>query len=202
MTRLAPGVTVVTPTIPERRRYLDRAVRSVRGQSWSSRSLYQIVVEDDRRRGAALTRTLGAQQVNTEWTAFLDDDDQLMPNHIEALLTAADGHGADYVYADFIVPQNRAFHLPSYCYGPWDPEQPLQTTVTVLVKTELGRAAGWFLRPNEDELVGDDRAGEDYGFTLRCNAMGSIYHLRQPTWLWNHHGANTSGLPERRRRTA
>lgn len=198
ITRLAPGVTVVTPTIRERKARLERAVKSVNQQSWASRNLFQIVVEDDRARGAAATRTLGAQQVNTEWTAFLDDDDVFLRDHIETLLTAADGNGADYVYADFIVPQNRAFHLPSFAYGAWDPANPRQTTVTTLVKTELGREVGWFIRPDEEELVGGDRAGEDYGFTLRCNKLGKIHHVQRPTWLWNHHGGNTSGLPERR----
>jgi glycosyltransferase involved in cell wall biosynthesis len=97
-----PSVTVVTPFHEQRRAngMLERAARSVRAQTVP---VHHILAEDIHRMGAAITRAHGLALVETEWTAFLDSDDELDPDHIEQLLACAKETGADYVYPWFRV---------------------------------------------------------------------------------------------------
>ena len=189
------GITVVIPTIPPRQPLLARAVASVNRQTL--RPYDVIVCGDANRSGAAITRQAGLNLVETEWVAFLDDDDEFMPGHLEALAAAARSAGADYVYSWYEVvggtdPRTEEFGLP------WNPSQPRQTTITTLVRTGLAREVGGFLADEDEDLRSPDRhyAGEDWRFTQRMNQQGKIYHLPVKTWLWHHHSSNTSGLPK------
>lgn len=189
-----PDITVVIPTIPPRAAYLQRAKRSVLDQTLPPTRL--IVQLDNDRAGAAITRQAGLEQVDTEWVAFLDDDDEFLPIHLEQLYTAALCTAADYVYSWYEViggqdPRAESFGVP------FDPCNPIQTTITTLVRTDLAQSTG-FLNPSDTDLTSPDRlyAGEDWLFTSRCVTAGAdIVHHPAKTWLWYHHGANTSGLP-------
>lgn len=191
-------VTVVIPSIPTRagNGLLDRALASVKAQT--SRPAEVIVEFDDDRLGAAVTRDRGLRRVKTPYVAFLDDDDEFKDHHVASLLLYAQAHDADYVYPWYDVvggtdPMSQFEGLP------WDDAQPHQTTITTLVRTELAQAVGFGGEPEPDPngggvLVG----GEDYRFTLDCMEKGAkIVHLSRRTWRWHHHGANTSGLPDR-----
>lgn len=156
-----------------------------------------VVEQDAGREGAAVTRQRALEQVTTEWVAFLDDDDEFKPGHLSCLAAAAQETGADYVYSWYdciggIDPRPDVFGQP------FDPCNPVQTTITTLVRTELAQEAG-FLTPG-DNLKSPDRlyAGEDWAFTQRCNELGGyIYHTPFKTWKWWHWGGNTSGMPDR-----
>ena len=75
--------------------------------------------------------------------------------------------------------------------NPFDPEDPVETTITTLVKTELAQSVGF--QPLDR---GEINSGEDRYFTLGClEAGGKITHLVDRTWYWFHHSGNTSGLP-------
>lgn len=191
------AVTVVTPTIPIREVMLKRAVASVDAQQGTHRT--ELVVEyDHEHTGAAATRQRGLEKVTTEWVAFLDDDDEFKPGHLEALLYAADAHQADYVYSWYEIVGGRD-PMPQFFGLPWDNSQPHQTTITTLVRTELAQQVGFQHAPMEDPNGGGITVGgEDYRFTLGCLEAGAvIYHLPVRTWKWYHHGKNTSGLPSR-----
>lgn len=214
---LRPGITVVIPSIPPRARLLQRAVASVTHQTMPAVAI-SIAVDCDRL-GAAHTRQRALDAVSTRWVAFLDDDDEMLPNHLEALFAAATEFDASYVWSRFkvafpragiIFPDQNAYVLrdgpaPLGCgtFEQWNPEQPAQTTVTTLVSTELAREVGGFVPTGEAEGMptGDgQRAGEDWDFTLRCvTAAGpeALRHVPEVTWLWHHHASNTSGLPDR-----
>lgn len=197
MTR--PSITVVTPTIGPRSLFLERAKYSVETQTYSG-LIFHLVVEDENRDGAPVTRQRGLDAVNTEWVAFLDDDDEFLPEHLERLMTAAQEHDADYVYSWYNV-IGGTDPRPEEFGRPWDPENPRQTTITTLVHTTTAQAAGFLVGPEEDDdLLSPDRhyAGEDWRFTKRIADSGAtIFHLPEKTWLWHHHGGNTSGLPNR-----
>lgn len=188
-------ITVVVPTIPPRANLLARALASVEIQTLQPKAV--IVETDTDRLGAALTRQRGLEKVETEWVAFLDDDDEFMAHHLRSLSLWAVFQRADYVFSWYHVcggtdPRPEEFGLP------WDRECPRQTTVTTLVRTEIALAVGGFSSDGEDNLHSPDRhyAGEDWLFTERVNASGAtISHLPRKTWYWHHHGANTSGLP-------
>jgi len=186
-----PGVSVVTPFHAQRRTngMLERAAASVHAQTIP---VHHILAEDIHHLGAAITRTHGLALVDTEWTAFLDSDDELDPDHIEHLLTCAEHTQADYVYPWFRV-VGGTDPFPMFYGKPFDPQQPNSTTITILVRTELAKEIGFTRDP--DVQV----SGEDFQFTLGCVAAGAkIVHLPRRSWTWHHHGGgNTSGLPTR-----
>lgn len=192
-----PRITVVTPSIPPRAEQLQRALRSVALQTLPAAAV-SIAVDLDRE-GAAVTRQRALDAVRTPWLAFLDDDDELMPHHLETLWRHAEEAGADYVFSWFkVVVGGRVLEHdpvfpPTHFTAPWDRANPRQTTITVLVRTDLAKEAG-FVRPNDGATVDGLPWGEDWTFTLRCNELGTISHVVQHTWLW-HHGGNTSGRP-------
>lgn len=188
-------ITVCTPTIPSRGSLLNRAMRSIKAQTHAPTDV--IVSTDHLRNGAAITRQKALDQVKTEWVAFLDDDDEFLPQHLNVLYTYAMVTTADYVYSWYKVrggqdPRPRVFKKP------FDPCTPCQTTITTLVRTELAQATG-FLPDSDEDLHSPDRhyAGEDWRFTSRCIEAGAdIIHAPHRTWLWHHHANNTSGLPK------
>lgn len=151
--------------------------------------------------GAWVTRDRALRAAQTEWVAFLDDDDHFLTNHLEVLVHAAGETGADYLYSWFTVQDSQGNLTDSdplgYFGKVFDPDNPTQTTITTLVRTELAQAAG-FREPADGELIHGQRAGEDWLFTLKCLELGArIVHVPARTWVWNHHGENTSGLPSR-----
>ncbi|GAA3852423.1 hypothetical protein GCM10023084_03320 [Streptomyces lacrimifluminis] len=187
---MKPGVTVVTPFHEQRRTngMLERAAASVRAQTVP---VHHILAEDVHHMGAAITRAHGLHLVDTEWTAFLDSDDEMDPDHIEQLLACAADTGADYVYPWFRV-RGGTDPFPMFFGKPFDPAAPNSTTITILVRTELAKKVGFARDPNVQV------SGEDFQFTLGCIAAGAkIVHLPVRSWTWHHTGFNTSGLPDR-----
>jgi glycosyltransferase involved in cell wall biosynthesis len=185
---LRPGVTAVIPfhAARERNGMLERAAASVRAQTYPTEL---VLARDVHAAGAAVTRNHGMAEVETEWTAFLDSDDTMDPDHIEALMACASETGADYVYPWFRV-VGGSDPFPMFFGRPWDDADPHQVPVTILVRTGLARLVGFANPP------GWERGGEDWAFTLGCVAAGAtIVHLPKRSWTWNHHGRNSSGTP-------
>jgi hypothetical protein len=187
-------VTVAIATIPPRvgpGGLLEQAVNSVRSQSMMPSGGYSVSLDVDKV-GAAVTRQRALDGVRTAWVAFLDDDDYFYPNHIETLWNLAHDLNADYVYSwfdgnnPFPMHRGRQFNLA----------EPHHTTMTVMVRTELAREAG-FLLP--DGPLHQDWMGEDWMFVLRCAELcgGNFAGSSEITWHYRVHKANTSGLPTR-----
>lgn len=197
----ADDVTVALATIPPRADLLQRALASAAAQTHPAAAV--TIAVDLRHDGAGATRNRALQAVQTPWVAFLDDDDEFLPEHLEALLACAMETGADYVFSWYEVVGGED-PRPEFFGKPFDPASPHQTTVTTLVRTELAQRIGY---RNVGDLHSPDRlyGGEDWRFCLDCNAAGAkIVHLPQITWRWFHHGwgqpgqpGNTSGLPTR-----
>lgn len=184
-------VTVVIPTHPARVKngMTKRAVGSVLMQSHPSTSI--IVQQDLTKAGAAETRHRGLMRVDTEWVAFLDSDDQFKKNHLEVLIKGAEETGADYLYSWYEAVGFNSDPLPHFGKV-FDPENPTHTTITTLVRTELAQSVGFqtYFKPGEQPA-----SDEDWQFTLKCLEAGAkIVHVPQRTWLFNHHGGNTSGM--------
>jgi glycosyltransferase involved in cell wall biosynthesis len=197
---MGSGISVVIPTIITRDLLVGRAVASAARQTLQPEAI--IVVPDSGPYGAAWTRTRGLEQVRTEWVAFLDDDDEMNVDHLEKLHAHAIATESDFVFSWFTV-MGGTDPFPANEHREFDPEDPHQTTVTVLVRTEAAVAVGGF----EDGIDGDpgtdtqgNRAGEEFRFAKRIAAAGyKIGKLHERTWTWHHHqhrGGNTSGLPE------
>lgn len=194
---LKPGITVVIPTIPPRTHLLQRAVASVAAQTHPAVAV--AIAMDVLKQGAPATRQRALDMVDTQWVAFLDDDDEFMPNHLATLWDAALAHQADYVYSWFdTVPLGGDPFPQSHYLDPWSDEKPRQTTITTLVRTELARKIGFASFSETGELVDGQRWGEDWSFTLGCLAAGAkIHHVVAKTWYWYHNSGNTSGRPDR-----
>lgn len=187
---MKPGVTVVTPFHAQRKAngMLERAAASVRTQTVPVR---HVLAEDIHHKGAAITRAHGLALVETEWTAFLDSDDEMDPDHIEQLLACAANTSADYVYPWFRV-VGGTDPFPMFYGRPFDPTCPNSTTITILVRTELAKQVGFVADPTVQV------AGEDFLFTKGCIAVGAkIVHLPRISWTWHHGSHNSSGLPDR-----
>lgn len=189
-----PGVTVAVPAhTPRVQRHLHRALDSVLQQD---RAVDGIVVSVDHdHNGAAVTRNRVLEQVETEWTAFLDSDDELLHDHVRLLLERAEITGADLVYPHFTVRLADGTDGPDPFADregqPFDPAL-LATRntipVTVLVRTKLLQAVGGFEPKGPPENPCDDWGAWDK--LLQAGAL--FVPLNRRTWLW-HWGDNTGG---------
>lgn len=188
---MTPGqtITVAIPSIPPRQVLLHRALKSVSAQTHPVDGVS--IAYDIGKEGAGPTRNRALEGVKTEWTCFIDDDDEMNPEHVEKILRCAIENNADVVYPWFDV-IGGVDPFPGHFGKPWDPDNPRIFPITVIGRTELLQQAT-FPRPHDGEWAGDD-----YPFWLEVQALGGkIVHLPERTWKWHHHSRNTSGLPNR-----
>jgi hypothetical protein len=94
---IVPKVSVITPTVPERRPMLIEAHRSVIQQT--SPSIEHLIEVDTDGIGPGFMRNRIVKRAKGEWLVFLDDDDLLDPQFIELHLEHAEATGADLVYS-------------------------------------------------------------------------------------------------------
>jgi hypothetical protein len=200
---MGSGVTVVIPSLPERAEWLGRAVRSVRRQSVPAANVFVRV--DHRRAGAHVTRNAALEAVTDEWVAFLDDDDQFHPDHLEVLLAGAAASGADLISTypqsdtpgvrDALVCCYKGVPIVGPVHVPWGPEQLDHLDArrgptcphcgfrrgnfvmpANLVRASCVRRVGGFPAPFS---MGDGFAGhgaEDYLFLLALLDAGARFH--------------------------
>jgi glycosyltransferase involved in cell wall biosynthesis len=189
----AADVTVVIPTIPPRARMLGRALASVSAQTRPARTV--VIEQDLDGAGAWETRNRGLLHVRTEWTAFLDDDDELLPHHLERLVELADDTGAGLVWGWFDV-LGGFDPFPQHRGRTFDPDNPHIVPITYLVRTEALLAAVLETGGFAPDLAGawDD---QDAPVFVAAARLAGTANTPDVTWLWHHHRANTSGLPER-----
>lgn len=89
-------VTVVTLTIPGREQLLARCIASVYAQT--VKPYAHIILAESSRKDVGKMYNEAVKAVKTEWIHFLDDDNYLLPLHIEKLLSEMQ-HGVDVVYS-------------------------------------------------------------------------------------------------------
>lgn len=156
------GITVVIPSIPPRAKLLQRASDSAHDAAvWLRLKMGEqaevVIVLDERREGAAKTRHRGLLAVETEWVAFLDDDDVMHPDHLVQLYGAALEHNADYLWSRFQI--IRESHVWSNC-----PSSPGQPCPGALEWTHRRREHGGLvlehLRPRTETFQGPQFLGE------------------------------------------
>lgn len=196
MARGGVSITVVVPSVPPRHQMLARALASVTAQTLLPDAIS--VAIDNGHEGPAATRNRALLAADTEWLAFLDDDDEFEPWHLEHLATHAVETRADLVYPWFtVVGGDDPF--PEHFGQPWNPQRVHIFPITYLVRTELAKQV---LFPTREELADawaiqcdDVRGGEDWHFVKRLVVNGAkIVHMPERTWRWYHHGANMSGV--------
>lgn len=167
-----PVVSVVIPTL-DRPRLLERAIRSVLGQTFTD---YDVWVIDDSKTGAAAgvvegfsnpliqyaknprkganqARNLGIRLSRGQYIAFLDDDDEWLPEKLEMQVGLLERSGAStggaFCHLMYIDPEkdfSKIIRVP----GHNSPEDSLAnmgqmgTTSTIIVKREVFDAVGGF----------------------------------------------------------
>lgn len=191
-------ITVAIPTIPQRRSQLRKAITSVGIQNYPAAAIS--IAVDLNGEGSAATRNRALEAVKTPWVAFLDDDDQFLVHHLEILANAAEETGADVVYGlpRVIGPdgQPRVRHWTWGGPEKFDPDllrQQSYITVSSLVRTDYAKDAGFTFKD-----AGNGESYDDHGFYLNLLNLGAeFHHVHQETFIWNHHGGNSSGKPDR-----
>lgn len=200
------SIGVIIPSIPPRRPQLLRALRSVGHQAMAPADLSVAVDLEHAGAPATRQRALDGVAAGVDWIAPLDDDDEFLPMHLQALWDHAQETGADYVYSWFelVGPDGTSYgdydpvFPETHFTNPFDPTEPIETTITILIRRELLEAVRYEALDRPEEYAKGASTGEDRNLTLRCLEAGAtISHLVQRTWRWHHHGRNTSGRPDR-----
>jgi hypothetical protein len=189
-------VTIVIPTHPARGAALDpgtllgQAVASVRAQTLQPAGGLSLAC-DLNGEGAAKTRQRALDAVETPWLSYLDSDDLWYPHHLETHWRLLQDSSADVAYSWF--DGNTPFPESTHRGIPFDPVHPHHITMTLTVRTDLAKAAGFGNMPLDPEW-----AGEDWIHLLRLCELGAKFvGTGDLTWHYRVHGANTSGHPYR-----
>lgn len=205
-------ITVCIATIPPRAKLLRRALASVAEQTLQPAAV--VVEYDHDRTGAADTKNRAAAKATTPWLAFLDDDDQFLPHHLETLRDWADepnplGAPADVIYSIPHCPGLPGNRDPNGRYGvPFDADELRRRSyiqTTSLIRADNFLAAGGFQLPGRAMPDGSPCPYDDWGLWLAMLNQGARFlHVPEVTFVWNHWGrgepgkpGNTSGLPTR-----
>jgi len=191
-------ITVAIPTIPARKGKLRKAVASVMAQEYPVASVS--IAVDRWGQGSAVTRNRALMASQTEFTVFLDDDDQLLSTGVRDLIVGHVDSGADVVYGlpRIVNAQGQVCQRFFEAGGPdiFDPEllrQKSYIPVVSLVRTELAQACGGFQFKQDP-----NGAYDDWGFYNRMLDEGAkFHHILKETFIWNIDGGNTSGRPDK-----
>lgn len=197
-------IVFVIPTIPPRAHLLKRARKSIASQT--KRVDVTLAVTDADKQGASATRNRGVDKALDleasgfefpDWVGFLDDDDVLLPRHVELLTNAADERGVGVAWGWYKVIGGRD-PLPAEFRGmAYNPDAPHCTPITYMVRGEVLRdvwAEG--VRFNS-ELVNTGYWSQDEVVLTACVRKAGHVALPDTTWHWHHDSGNTSGSPQR-----
>lgn len=192
-------IGVAIPTIAPRTVLLRRALTSVLIQSRPPDAIS--VARDADHDGAATTRNRAWRALDTDWVAFLDDDDEFMQDHLQTLENAAQETGADLVYPWFEMaggtdPLSWEGHEFDEEMRHYILNDGNGIPVTVLVRRDALVDVGGFPQPASDEWWHTEC--EDWGLWQRLLKAGCrFHHVPRRTWVWHHHAANLSGRGDR-----
>lgn len=196
-------VAVVIP-VANRPEMLARALRSVQAQTVRAD---QVVVVDDASvdetpdvarsfgvqlvqrsvsTGSGAARNTGIAAVSADWVAFLDSDDEWLPDHLERLLAQA--NGMVLVTAPSVTTAGRLMGNPWRRSVRLNPRRLLVpgniiTTSGTMVRTDTLRAVGAF---------GDLRRAQDLDLWIRVLNRGAGVALARPTVRYHQHGEQAS----------
>lgn len=177
------NVHVVTPSLPERIRFLDLLAEDLskqtyRGFGWS-------VEFDFDREGPAVVRNRIVAASTAPWLAFVDDDDRVYPNHLETLTAAQEASGADVVYSFGKVTGRLAeVGFAHDCTLTKLDAHNNTIPVTALVRRSVFDAVGGFPTHMRNEDHGLWLAIRDHGGSFQC--------VHEVTWEYHFHGSNRS----------
>ena len=194
-------VTIITATIPPRTHLLARAVKSVEAQTLQPAA--HLIMEDTNKLGGAAIRDKLLKKVKTKYVAVLDDDDELLPQHIESIYKCITDSDADLVYPWFrYQTSGNAGHLEQYFGVEWSNDHVHQVPITWIAKTLTIKRAGGFSEGYDPESMildsGGNRIGDDFLLIQRLVAHDRIIkHHPEITWIYHDDRESTLGMPSR-----
>ena len=148
---MRPGITVLIATHPERQTsgLINRAFASVAAQTLQPVEIH--VRNDVLRKGAGNNRKHLLGMVRTEWTAWIDSDDEWTdPQHLEKLMRVATETDSVYVFPYFHGSD------PLGHFGrPFNPCTPHHTTMGILERTDIAQEAS-FCESEEGPFSNED----------------------------------------------
>lgn len=160
-----PLVSVLTPTIKGRERWLRECVASVASQTLGNHE--HLILLDKDRRGCSWTTNRLAEKAKGAWLFILADDDLLLPGCLEHLLTSVQSAGVIY--------------SPPMVWGEdrgqfWG--EPPGIPACALISAALWRQVGGY----NQEL----KQVEDGDLWARMDQRGAIFRrvADQPTWVY------------------
>jgi glycosyltransferase involved in cell wall biosynthesis len=194
-------VTVCTATIPTRVELLERAIKSVTNQTLKVKE-HSIKLDLDKLGQPAVLDQI-IEEATTKYVAILDDDDELLPNHIELLYQKIIETDADLVFPHFKYSNiSDAGHLEKFRGLPWDNNNPHQVPVTWIAKREAILDVGGF-SGNFDVLSYEvdnegNRVGQDFNLIKKlAKANKYITNISEITWIYHVGHGSTLGMPIR-----
>lgn len=180
-------VTVCIPSIPIRQFHLGRALSSVVKQTKPADAV--AVYIDHEHQGAWFSRSRTLDMARTDWVAFLDDDDEFLPHHLQRCFEIQAETGVDVVvpWYDVVGGGDPVPHRNLQV----DPQALHSFGITCLVRRELIGD----IRFRDRRVTG---APEDWIFWHDLVEAGATFHqTSESTWLWHHDSGNTSGRGDR-----
>ena len=170
-------VAVITPTVSSRSALLKDCEKSVVNQSWKG-GIRHAVWEDIFKEGPTAIRNkiVGNLDRSYEWLAFCDDDDILLPEHLEILISNSDG--ADVIYSDCKEEGfSKTWSTREFDYEAVKADNYIP--ITCLVRRSMFEKAGGFkIEP----------PGEDQKLWLRIYEEGGRFvYVPKVTWIYRQH---------------
>jgi glycosyltransferase involved in cell wall biosynthesis len=198
---LIADVTICTATIPTRNDLLQRCIQSVKNQTLQPTK--HLIKLDDQRLGPCAMLDAMIEEATTKYVAILDDDDELLPNHIESIYKTIVEQDADLVYPHFKYSNlPDAGHLEKYRGVAWSNNNIHQVAITWIAKRESILEVGGFSKDfyiNSMELDNEgNRIGQDFVMIKKLVAADKkIYHHNEITWIYHVGHPSTQGIPLR-----
>lgn len=175
---MEPLVTVCIPVAPAHKALLPRAIQSVERQSIDANYIYSV---DSEKRGAGYMRNRLLEKVGTPYVVFLDADDWLETQFLEACFEIIDYTW--YVYTDWF----EGNVVNGVTEGGW--RDGSAHVVTCLLHTDMARSVGGF-----DETM---RGMEDTDFFLKLMATGYCgKRVREPLFNYSPNGQRSKAIVE------
>jgi hypothetical protein len=171
------NLTLVTATLPSRAPLLAEMLDTVTEQT--VQPACHIVMRDDGR-GFVDTVNRAVSMVDTEFFCLVDDDDLLLPHHVETL--TGNLSGADIVWTWTEV-RGRSWN-PNAAYTPGRLSHENYIPSNMAMRTGLWRELGGY------------RSGPqhpDWDMLQRCENSGATFvNVPEITWVYRFHGQNMS----------
>lgn len=177
-------VAVITPTIKPRSVSVSYAAKSVAEQTYQGEVLH-FIIQDKNKKGPAATINSIADTViswRPEYVMVLDDDDLLMPSHIEQAISNFTSCPELDVVGAYCKVAGRPFKQYNKPFS--DLELMIRSTVphTAVYKTH------WLERYRYSEVQGFD--WEWWKLLVRNKAK--VYIDSEPSWIYRLDGGNLS----------